>query len=271
MYLYLYLCTTRTHIYTYTSSSPGGCSSSSSSSRRWTSSWRCPTTSWRGWRPSSRSSRPSSRRVLRLAYLFLTYKQLPYLPICMKQNKTQDFRGKRHDLLDYHNGKFDRDFAEFNARIAELEAALQGFINQVRGGGGVVVCVWGLWVHAPGLSAYLHPKHDRASRTSPSSSTPSCSCGASRQAHVCTDGLSHILMLNSTHPYHNTKHKNTGRPPARVAQVGPGLQAHGHLPELRYGARAGACMFMCKCMSMYISIIQTLPPHTIYICTLSTK
>lgn len=44
---------------------------------------------------------------------------------------TQDFRSKRHDLLDQHNGKFDRDYGDFNMRIAELEAALQGFINQV--------------------------------------------------------------------------------------------------------------------------------------------
>ena len=61
----------------------------------------------------------------------------------------QDFRGKRHDLLDCHNGKFDRDFAEFNARIAELEAALQGFINQVRCGVVVLVfgwCLVGVWL-----------------------------------------------------------------------------------------------------------------------------
>lgn len=53
------------------------------------------------------------------------------LTLCCHHPK-KDFRGKRHDLLDCHNGKFDRDFAEFNARIAELEAALQGFINQVQ-------------------------------------------------------------------------------------------------------------------------------------------
>jgi GTP-dependent phosphoenolpyruvate carboxykinase len=33
-------------------------------------------------------------------------------------------------LLDHHNIKFDRDFLDFHARIAELEAALQAFINQ---------------------------------------------------------------------------------------------------------------------------------------------
>lgn len=64
----------------------------------------------------------------------------------------KDFRGKRHDLLDCHNGKFDRDFAEFNARIAELEAALQGFINQVRlrfSLGGWGVCILDICVCVP--------------------------------------------------------------------------------------------------------------------------
>ena len=26
----------------------------------------------------------------------------------------KEFRGKGHDLLDYHNNKFDRDYVEFN-------------------------------------------------------------------------------------------------------------------------------------------------------------
>lgn len=42
----------------------------------------------------------------------------------------RDFRLKRHDLLDYHNNKFDRDYVEFNVKITDLEAALQQFINQ---------------------------------------------------------------------------------------------------------------------------------------------
>ena len=41
----------------------------------------------------------------------------------------KDFRLKRHDLLDYHNNKFDRDCIEFNAKITDLEAALQQFIS----------------------------------------------------------------------------------------------------------------------------------------------
>ena len=41
-----------------------------------------------------------------------------------------EFRSKRHDLLDYHNNKFDRDYVEFNVHISDLEGSLQQFINQ---------------------------------------------------------------------------------------------------------------------------------------------
>ena len=41
-----------------------------------------------------------------------------------------EFKGKKHDLLDYHNNKFDRDYVEFNVSISELEGSLQKFINQ---------------------------------------------------------------------------------------------------------------------------------------------
>lgn len=37
----------------------------------------------------------------------------------------KDFRRKRHDLLAYHNNKFDRDYVEFNVRISDLECSLQ--------------------------------------------------------------------------------------------------------------------------------------------------
>lgn len=41
-----------------------------------------------------------------------------------------EFRASnKHDLLDYHNNKFDRDYVEFNIQIADLEASLQQFIN----------------------------------------------------------------------------------------------------------------------------------------------
>ena len=36
---------------------------------------------------------------------------------------------RRTDLLDYTRNTFDRDFLEFNVNVAELETALQGFIN----------------------------------------------------------------------------------------------------------------------------------------------
>ena len=40
------------------------------------------------------------------------------------------FRGKGHDLLDFHSNKLDRDYVEFNVRIGELENNLQLFINR---------------------------------------------------------------------------------------------------------------------------------------------
>jgi dynein heavy chain, axonemal len=42
----------------------------------------------------------------------------------------EEFRNKRHDLLDFHHNRFDRDYVEFNVRISDLESALQQFINQ---------------------------------------------------------------------------------------------------------------------------------------------
>ena len=41
----------------------------------------------------------------------------------------KEFRSKSHDLLDYHNNKFDRDYVEFNVKINNLEGGLQQFIN----------------------------------------------------------------------------------------------------------------------------------------------
>ena len=40
-----------------------------------------------------------------------------------------DLKRKPYDLLDYSKNTFDRDFLEFNVNVAELETALQGFIN----------------------------------------------------------------------------------------------------------------------------------------------
>ena len=40
-----------------------------------------------------------------------------------------EFRNKRHDLLDFQNNRFDRDYVEFNVRISDLERALKHFID----------------------------------------------------------------------------------------------------------------------------------------------
>jgi dynein heavy chain len=79
------------------------------------------------------------RRVIKLIDMFSTIDQFNSL----SKNKLEgmerlieqfhqivkEFRQKRHDLLDYHNNKFDRDYVEFNVKITDLEAALQQFIN----------------------------------------------------------------------------------------------------------------------------------------------
>jgi len=79
------------------------------------------------------------RRVIKLIDMFSTIDQFK----SVSKNKLEgmeslieqfhlivrEFRLKRHDLLDYHNNKFDRDYVEFNVKISDLEAALQQFIN----------------------------------------------------------------------------------------------------------------------------------------------
>jgi len=40
------------------------------------------------------------------------------------------FQTKRHDLLDFQQNKFDRDYVQFNVRIQDLENNLRQFINQ---------------------------------------------------------------------------------------------------------------------------------------------
>lgn len=42
------------------------------------------------------------------------------------------FKAKRHDLLDFYNNRFDRDFVEFSVRVSDLENALLPEINQVQ-------------------------------------------------------------------------------------------------------------------------------------------
>ena len=80
------------------------------------------------------------RRVIKLIDMFSTIDQFKSLSnnklegmeelIEQFHNIVRDFRQKRHDLLDYHNNKFDRDYVEFNVKISDLEGSLQHFINQ---------------------------------------------------------------------------------------------------------------------------------------------
>ncbi|CAE8616980.1 unnamed protein product [Polarella glacialis] len=82
------------------------------------------------------------RRVVKLIDMFSTIHQFNQLRKHLKsmdgihqlvgsfQSIVDDFKVKRHDLLDFLNNRFDRDYVEFNVRISELESALQDFINQ---------------------------------------------------------------------------------------------------------------------------------------------
>jgi dynein heavy chain len=42
----------------------------------------------------------------------------------------EEFQIKRHNLLDFHSNRFDRDYVEFLVRISDLESNLRQFINQ---------------------------------------------------------------------------------------------------------------------------------------------
>jgi dynein heavy chain len=80
------------------------------------------------------------RRVLKLIDLFTTLDQFETLSINKLEGMESiidrfyevrtDFRSRNHDLLDYLNNKFDRDYVEFNVLIAELESRLQQFVNK---------------------------------------------------------------------------------------------------------------------------------------------
>ncbi|CAK0830655.1 unnamed protein product [Prorocentrum cordatum] len=79
------------------------------------------------------------RRVHKLIDMFETIHQFTSLsqhrfdgmePL-VKSFKTilEEFQIKRHDLLDYHYNRFDRDYVEFNVRISDLEGSLRQYIN----------------------------------------------------------------------------------------------------------------------------------------------
>lgn len=40
------------------------------------------------------------------------------------QNIIDEFKKKRHELLDTNNNKFDRDWVEFNVEISKLDVEL---------------------------------------------------------------------------------------------------------------------------------------------------
>lgn len=79
------------------------------------------------------------RRVIKLIDMFSTIHQFRALAnhklegmealTDQFQHIISEFRKKNHDLLDYHNNKFDRDYVEFNVAISDLESSLQQFIN----------------------------------------------------------------------------------------------------------------------------------------------
>jgi dynein heavy chain len=80
------------------------------------------------------------RRIIKLIDMFSTIHQFSSLTghslegmeslIDLFENIVRRFKMKRHDLLDFQNSKFDRDYVEFNVNISDLEGLLQNFINE---------------------------------------------------------------------------------------------------------------------------------------------
>ena len=80
------------------------------------------------------------RRIVKLIDLFTTIGQFD----SMSTNKLEgmdmlidhfnsirsEFRSRNHDLLDYHNNKFDRDYVEFNVHISDLESKVQQYVSR---------------------------------------------------------------------------------------------------------------------------------------------
>ena len=81
------------------------------------------------------------RRVIKLMDMFTTIYQFK----CLEESKDKfdgmeilvnkfssvlaSFKAKRHDLLDFHSNKFDRDYVAFNVAVSDLESELQMYIN----------------------------------------------------------------------------------------------------------------------------------------------
>jgi dynein heavy chain len=80
-----------------------------------------------------------ARRVSKLIDMFQTIHQFTSLsqhrfdgmePLVKSFKEILEaFQIKRHQLLDYNSNRFDRDYVEFNVKIADLECNLRTFIN----------------------------------------------------------------------------------------------------------------------------------------------
>lgn len=79
------------------------------------------------------------RRIVKLIDLFTTLEHFKTLAkdkiegmdsIMKKFSEIQlGFRSRNHDLLDYQNNTFDRDYVEFNVRVSDIENNIQKFVN----------------------------------------------------------------------------------------------------------------------------------------------
>ncbi len=80
------------------------------------------------------------RRLVKLIDLFTTVDQFKALgrnklegmdELIERFNSIlQDFKRKKHALLEFHCNNFDRDYVEFNVNVANLEESLKEFINE---------------------------------------------------------------------------------------------------------------------------------------------
>lgn len=81
-------------------------------------------------------------RIGKLIDMFNTIHQIRQLAVQLKplnnihkivgnfKKIVDEFRKERHDLLDFCDNRFDRDYVEFNVRVSDLEVHLQQFNNE---------------------------------------------------------------------------------------------------------------------------------------------
>ncbi|KAL4101640.1 hypothetical protein PRIC1_005389 [Phytophthora ramorum] len=80
-------------------------------------------------------AKPAADTATSISRATLTCPYWPARPVPMEDLTTnfnsiiREFQYRNHDLLDYKNNRFDRDYVEFNVRISDLEGLLQKFIN----------------------------------------------------------------------------------------------------------------------------------------------